>query len=109
MRCQAVPRTDFRDSRPHQAGADDSRLPYVHGPMMPSRMKVALWGNDLILGSKVQAVARDSGAEFTICRGADIPGADVVFVDLNSGEAGITTIGQVRSAQPETTIVGFCG
>lgn len=72
-------------------------------------MRVALWGNDLILASQVQAVARDAGVEFTLCRGADVPASDVVFVDLNFDDSGITTIGQVRAAQPEANIVGFCG
>jgi AmiR/NasT family two-component response regulator len=66
-------------------------------------MRVAFLGQDLIMFSKVAAVARDLGCELV----GDQTGADLVFVDLNSGAGGIAEV--KAAAQSGAEVVGFCG
>jgi CheY-like chemotaxis protein len=97
-------------------------------------MHVSLLGNDLILASKVQAVARDSGSQFHLYKDLDAlrasletplgaPGdsttgppsqsqfgaLDLMFVDLNFGDDGISSIAELHARHPQLAIVAFCG
>jgi hypothetical protein len=67
-------------------------------------MRIAFLGQDLLMFSKVSAVARDLGCE--LVRGR-IDGSELVFVDLNPGSG---SVAQVEAAAASgAAVVGFCG
>jgi hypothetical protein len=71
---------------------------------MPWVMLVAFLGQDLIMFSKVAAVARDLGCE--LVRGRR-DGADLVFVDLNLGADSVAEVESAAAGGAQ--VVGFCG
>lgn len=76
---------------------------------MGSPGAVALVSSDLMFASQITTTMRNAGGSAVVVVGDDVPGVDIVFVDLNSAvEARIALIARLRGDRPDLEIVGFC-
>ncbi len=77
---------------------------------MDQHLRVALFGTDLLLASRLRSALSEAGVGLIEATRDDLlPAVPLLFVDLNhEAEARLEAITRLRGRNPTATIVGFC-